>query len=504
MQFTPTPEQEAIVSALKTTDKSIMVTAYAGCAKTTTLEMLAQGFRDQPALALAFNVKIKKELEKRFPSNFEVKTLNGLGHSAWGKAIAKRCEVDENKRRKIINGVLDTFNVKLTPDQWIALRDLVDEAFSAGLVPSVFPYKGLVPDTAETWAYLASDNFLEVNETILKIAREIMIESNKKAFAGLIDYDDQIYCSALLGGVFPRFPMTFVDEAQDLSLLNHIQVAKSSAGRLVIVGDPKQAIYGFRGADSQSMGKLRKLRSDWIELPLATTFRCPQVIVQRQQKHAAGFRAAPSNAQGTVVNWTMNDTWSLPEGRPLAILCRNNAPIIGLAFRLIRRGQACVMLGRDIGKGLVRLAKKISSDDKEPIAQTIVAISEWIAYETDLAHSRDQPEKVAGIVDRGESLLAVAEFARPATAGQLRSAIADLFANTSGSITLATGHRSKGLEWDHVIHLDPWRVPSKYAVAMADKGQGSQLEQENNLLYVIETRTKKTLYLANSKDFEAA
>ena len=42
--------------------------------------MKNQGVKD--FLGLLFNTKIKKELEKRFPANFTVMTLNGLGHRA--------------------------------------------------------------------------------------------------------------------------------------------------------------------------------------------------------------------------------------------------------------------------------------------------------------------------------------------------------------------------------------------------------------------------------------
>jgi len=51
----------------------------------------------------------------------------------------------------------------------------------------------------------------------------------------------------------------------------------------------------------------------------------------------------------------------------------------------------------------------------------------------------------------------------------------------------------QGLEFETVYHLDPWRVPSKYA------SDGESLEQELNVRYVIETRSKENLYLV---DFE--
>ena len=72
-----------------------------------------------------------------------------------------------------------------------------------------------------------------------------------------------------------------------------------------------------------------------------------------------------------------------------------------------------------------------------------------------------------------------------------------LFDQGSLRITLATGHKAKGMEWDTVIHLDPWRVPSKYARQAAAVGNMAPLEQDFNLRYVIETRTKSCFIMAN-------
>ena len=52
-----------------------------------------------------------------------------------------------------------------------------------------------------------------------------------------------------------------------------------------------------------------------------------------------------------------------------------------------------------------------------------------------------------------------------------------------------------------MLHLDPWRIPSKWARLAADDNNSVPLEQEYNLQYVIETRAKNTLILANLEQF---
>jgi superfamily I DNA/RNA helicase len=59
----------------------------------------------------------------------------------------------------------------------------------------------------------------------------------------------------------------------------------------------------------------------------------------------------------------------------------------------------------------------------------------------------------------------------------------DLF-KQRGTITLTTGHKAKGLEWETVYHLDPWLC----------KGD----DQDKNLRYVITTRAMKNLYEIDS------
>lgn len=70
-----------------------------------------------------------------------------------------------------------------------------------------------------------------------------------------------------------------------------------------------------------------------------------------------------------------------------------------------------------------------------------------------------------------------------------------LFRQT-GSIQLLSGHKSKGLEWDVVYHLDPWRCGGRRDLSPED------MEQELNIRYVIETRAKKELHIVNMENID--
>jgi len=496
---TPTPEQSAIIAAAKRPE-SLIVNALAGTGKTTTLTMLAKALPPEPALALAFNKKIKEELEKRFPSNFTVMTMNGLGHRAWAFTInKKRMLIDANKIGRLTTDALKAFPT--SRDQWGSIKLLVAMAMQRGLVPSQFQHaKSIVPDTPQTWEQMDYELDLGLSPDERKLARRILISSIEEGFNGCISYDDQIYLPVVFSGAFPRFSIVLVDEAQDLSPLNHQMLKKCCAGKLIVVGDPRQAIYAFRGADHNSMHNIKTLRPNWIELPLNTTFRCPQVVVDRQLTHAPQYRAAPSNPQGAIHDLTDVDTWNwkkiteLANGE-IAILCRNNAPLLSMAFKLLRQHIGVTMLGREIGKGLSTLCKKLSPERTTAVCDFRTMLDDWFETERSKAEANSDASKLDSVTDKYECILAVIDNRKPKDVRELIYELDNLFAKDSGLVTLATGHKAKGLEWDTVLHLDPWRIPSKWAK------KPDEITQEHNLRYVLETRTKHNLILANVKDF---
>ena len=88
---------------------------------------------------------------------------------------------------------------------------------------------------------------------------------------------------------------------------------------------------------------------------------------------------------------------------------------------------------------------------------------------------------------------ASAGFARAIAAR--RAALAEL-CRDDASLTLATAHGTKGLEFDHVavIGLDAGRFPSRRSVTDSDE-PGRALEEERRLAYVAWTRARRSLTL---------
>lgn len=491
----PTPEQQAILDRARSPE-SLLINALAGSAKTTTLVMLAAKLPMEPTICLAFNKRIADEMAKRMPSHILSATLNSTGHRAWGATIGKRLTVDTDKLYNIVkemNDRLPPAEKREAGETFAATLRAARLAKSAGYVPpSMRKFGSTLCEVEDLVTSLAEQIDANPDAWFLGRLNEILEISISHSFQGLIDFDDQIYMSTLFGGAYPRYPIVLVDEAQDLSPLNHASLKKLFGARLIAVGDPHQAIYAFRGASHTSMGDL-KVAFSMEELTLSTSFRCPQNVVKNVHWHVPHMTWPEWASVGLVTHLASWSAKDVPDGA--AIICRNNAPVFRVALNLIRAGRGVKILGNDIGAGLVKKLEKLGPGTLTQ-DEVFDAIDVWLQKEMRKAH-----EARHGVLhDTAECLRVFAEFGR--TLDESIAYAKHLFA-ASGPIELMTGHKSKGGEWDIVFHLDPFLVPSRWAIRAAEEtGDESQLIQERNLKYVIDTRAKQSLYYINSDDYE--
>jgi len=282
-----------------------------------------------------------------------------------------------------------------------------------------------------------------------------------------------------------------IDEAQDTNtarrLIAYEMMHKNS--RLVAVGDPHQAIYGFAGASSDSM-EIIKRQLDSNELPLSVTYRCPKSVVTVAQTWVPKFEAHPSAPEGDVTNLTHTDFWKVAQTGGLSpddvILCRNTRPLVGVAMRLREMDIACVVEGAST-KGLIALATKWGED---------IGIEEFLEYlgayqdsESKRLEDAGKEGKAEALVDRCEILKDLCHYRSVKTTDDLVNKIEFLFGdNQQDILRLCTIHRSKGREWDRVFLIGRNRyMPSPYA------RKDWQIQQETNLAYVAVTRAKKEL-----------
>ena len=109
---------------------------------------------------------------------------------------------------------------------------------------------------------------------LLAIEKEI---NNYKQTYGLIDFTDMVQ-KFLNKGKTPSFKVIFVDEAQDLSLIQWSMIKKieeETQCDVWIAGDDDQAIFGWAGADVNSFIKWKSR-----EILLSQSERVPRLIQQ--------------------------------------------------------------------------------------------------------------------------------------------------------------------------------------------------------------------------------
>lgn len=473
--FPPTPEQEAIREAARKTKDNLLVNALAGAAKTSTLVLVAKALSTTPILCLAFNKRIALEMQERLPSNCQAMTLNSIGHKAWAKYLGVgRLTLDSSKTYRIVSGIIDGLSPKekeLAYENFSDLLRAVDGAKTAGYIPTgTFPQaRGLMDDDElEEWL----DEKVSLLEfDIIRAASKISIEEGLK---GTIDFGDQILLPTVFPASFHQFPLVMIDEAQDLSALNHQMLGKIAKQRLIAVGDPCQAIYGFRGAHEDSMALLKK-RFEMKEFTLSISFRCPIEVVKAAQWRAPHMKWPEWAKPGTVNYLHEWDSTTIPA--EAAIICRNNAPIFGIAIKLLKHGRYPEIVGNDLGKSMIKILKKFGKPAMKR-GEVLAAIDEWRDKKMERARESTKVE------DQAECLRI---FARHGKDLGEAIAFAEHIFNSSGPIKLMTGHKSKGLEFDHVYFLDEELVGKE--------------GQDRNLRYVIITRAKESLTYITSKGF---
>lgn len=408
--------------------------------------------------------------------------------------VFKGARVDDDKVRDIIRAQNDAVFAECAG----AIRDLVHLAKLEGF--------GFFDDAqvgdAGAWYRMAEhygvNGFDDTSAMDDVVAAAQQVYRLSLAQTDVVDYDDMVLFP-LVKNLRVRFgkDLIFVDEAQDTSRARRALVTKflKRNGRLVIVGDDRQAIMGFAGASADALDEwVRAVRAE--VLPLNVTWRCPRAVVREAQRFVPDITAAEGALEGSVTAAT-----ELPDDLTAqdAILCRNTAPLVAAAYGLIRAGVACRVEGHEIGSGLLRMVDRWKS--VKTVSAFLTKLEDYRAREVQKAAAKGKEARVTEIEDRCDTLVVVcaAVQARGLTSlDDVRAFIRDLFADdvTAGDqksgrppmLVLCTYHRSKGREWPRVMLLEHnARCPSPWA-----KQEWEKL-QEDNLAYVAITRAQRDL-----------
>ncbi len=457
-----------------------VVKAVPGAGKTTTIvevtNKLPTALR---VIFVAFGNAIKCELERRVRPGVEVRTLHSFGGQVVRNAFG-RTRIDEKKNERIARSVFPSDE----KGAWQTRNAIVD---CAGKVKS-----GLRGTRGKGGAFSITDaEILDVVDSyeidgfscteteFCTHVRNFLVASAADRMS--VHFDDMIWFPWLFDLRAPTFDLVLVDETQDLSP-GQIDLVKriGKGGRILAVGDPRQAIFAFAGAPIDTVDRLIDAL-DATVLPLSTCYRCARSIVAEAATIASEIEAAPEASEGIVRSIGLDKLTEQVKGGDF-VISRTNAPLVSACFKLLAQGIPAYIMGQKIGEALGKFVKGSNARDVDGL----LAYTEAWA-EKECAKLTKRGKDCGPVVDRKACIEAICEQSE--TVADVLSAIERLFSDTpnDAKVRLASTHKAKGLETDRAFVLRHTYRP--------ERGQ-----EEENLLYVAITRAKRELVYVHNTD----
>ena len=331
---------------------------------------------------------------------------------------------------------------------------------------------------------------------------------------GVLDFDDLLeQCLHALqtdklwaAGVRWRYRHLFVDEAQDINPLQHalLEAIRDDRPDICLVGDPRQAIFGFNGADPAIMQHVDTRYPGVTLVRLRRNYRCsPQIIaaargvLEHSGQDDDSVSAANAAEPARVVSFADADA----ENDGVAHLVRE---LVGVH----RPWRTCAVLARTTaqltaaGKALAALGIPVNTQGSSSNRALAAALGEAYSHRSTAAlvewlehvGADDTAEPIrTRVAEAADRYLAQGVGMTFRAWVELHSPFDDIEEDeTDDGVELLTFHGAKGREWPTVVIIgtEQGLVPHASAVTSA------QRDEEARLLYVACTRARETLVLS--------
>jgi len=384
-QITLSITHQIIVSMDHEPETHTIIIANPGTGKTTELakkvaELLKQGVKEEELLCITFTNKAQLEMKTRISAelrsqnitanaskiavhtfhsyaleyltalgfNYELVSGNVLRYSIY-------CYFQENR---VFNYPADYIKSELVPKTENAIRYLKSFGITADNID-------IHAVEAELRASYESSNLKSHTEQELVSFLSYFAgafkkyELEKSALKDRIDYADMLIKFVEKYNDRAKYRYVLVDELQDLNELE-AQIARLSGSSLFLVGDPKQAIFGFQGgslANFKSFEAMKDMKKEVRTL----NYRSLQPVLDYAKQHflknakdrtyepeLTGLKARRDNGTATVKVYVSEDpincalklllTQNFDSAEKTAIITRTNAQLITLSKLLDAKG----------------------------------------------------------------------------------------------------------------------------------------------------------------------
>lgn len=544
-----TIEQEAIVATHLKAPHWMIVHAFAGSGKTTTLVEYARRNPHLRFLYLAFNRAIADEARSKFPPNTECKTFHSLAYplAVWYKRGGKKMHYgDKLRTHEVAKYVGKSKSDPVLGKALVTLKNfMVSAAEEIGMAH--------VP---EQLGRCSASDVIDCAKLVWDSMKSREADSVPLSHAGYmkmyqlqhprLDIDTSLNRKKL------GFDILLLDEAQDVGPVMFDIVFRQENCAKILVGDSHQQIYNFTGAMNilDNIGK--RVPSHLLtHRRLVRSFRFgPEIAmmanrildIKRESALVVGakesfpdrkciFLAKKLEQNIPLLHISSNLIGNREEKREqVTILVRTNASLVLALFQILSTKDNWPHIARyhsprvsivggaeslklDQVMDFVRLINGDYAEIKDKYIRSFISRASDpdrhpLEIITSIAESQDDFETLSRIEiakRHGDNI------------GYLlhRLQQADVHGNEHvADFVLSTAHKSKGLEWDNVVIWSDfqslscaWFSGNKHTCLTPSEGAGAFYEinemgeavkidpDEINLVYVAITRARKRVFL---------
>jgi superfamily I DNA/RNA helicase len=338
MKYTPTEEQKKILESVKNMNIGdiLVVNALAGCAKTTTIEMITKKHLNSKFLYLAFNRKIVEEGKKRLPSNTKSSTLHAFARGYSGRKKLEMLNLDLiasilEKEIKNKDEYFEVFN-SLKAYQRYCISEYEMHELDALKTDIREEMRDQHQKENRNGEWLIQQRIDGVNN--IETIHNHILNSDFSTFDTFLkDFVDTAHNRSF------KYEYILLDESQDVSKLLAkfiFSLARSKRYKIVVVGDEHQKIYGFLGNTNLS-GSLKKALPDRIVSEnLTQSFRF------QSGSNIEVLSNLLLNLRGEKIVGARKE---LGKESRNAYLSRANFPLLAMAMHQINSGQDFYLYG---------------------------------------------------------------------------------------------------------------------------------------------------------------
>jgi len=458
-------EQKAIV--LAPLRQRTMIKAFAGAGKTTTLVHKAQHHHlneGKRGLYLAFNKSAQLEAQSRFGQSAICKTTHGLAFAAVGKKYAHKLR-------------------ELRPKELADMRIAENFAEARAILETINHYcrsseEGF-PGFLATSAGVSDARAPQ----LLRLAEQLWTTMCNPASSVPITHDGYLKLFQLSR---PRLPGDYlmVDEFQDTNPVV-LDIVNRQTQPVIVVGDPYQSIYGWRGA----VNAMQKFDCQF-RFAITESYRFGQQVADVANELVQGYFGEKLSIKGKGSDTLVYCHGQVATSGPVAWITRTNAGLFEKAVQALRAQQSMAFIGGVNGYKLQLIAdaQNIAMGRKhevqDPFIRSFNSLTEIEAYAEDVEDH--ELNRIAAICRTyGEQIFELIDDIHEQALPDLKGA----------ECILSTAHKSKGSTLENVCMGDDFKsiVTQKEGVWRKAKKLDPQ---EVNLTYVAVTRAQKSLSLS--------